>query len=372
MEISVYNDTGGVIAAAQVVYQSGIRYPSQLPTVALASAAAAATAAPMGITVDAIADATIGYIVITGNYYPIDTSAFAANADAYLSNTPGAIATTAGTVESLVGSVTTASASGTLDVSCQSTTSFVLSPVGTVSTPGINSVDFDGVDEQIELGTAQLLSSSAAFTFSYWAKAATVGTYSRAACIKTDLATDLHIGFTTSVNWKDFFFGGGSSVWGQWRAEITGGFQTDTWYHVAITYAGSSPTSSGSWACYIDGSAETVTTASSLSGTGGNIFGSRGGSRYMDGLLDNVSIWSSVLSADAITSIYNFGACIPLDASLGNYSAANVAALVHWWRLGADTGDATGTGNILDTTGSLHGTTVNMESGDLAVADVPS
>ena len=129
MEVAVYNDTGGTLAAGQVVYQTGIRYPSQLPTIALASAATAATAAPMGITVDAIADVTIGYIVITGNYYPMDTSAFAANADAYLSDTPGAIATTAGTVESLVGSVTTASASGTLDVSCQSTTSFVLSPL---------------------------------------------------------------------------------------------------------------------------------------------------------------------------------------------------------------------------------------------------
>ena len=138
MEISVYNDTGGVIAAAQVVYQSGIRYPSQLPTVALASAAAAATAAPMGITVDAIADATIGYIVITGNYYPIDTSAFSLNADAYLSNTPGAIAASAGTVEAIVGVVTTASSTGTLNFSCLPIAGEC--PAAAAATPSITSI----------------------------------------------------------------------------------------------------------------------------------------------------------------------------------------------------------------------------------------
>jgi hypothetical protein len=86
-----------------------------------------------------------------------------------------------------------------------------------------------------------------------------------------------------------------------------------------------------------------------------------------------MSIWDSALSSSAITSIYNSGVCIPLDFAKGDYSAANVETLAHWWRLGADTGDSTDDPNgILDTTGSLHGITVNMESGDLSNADVPS
>jgi len=91
----------------------------------------------------------------------------------------------------------------------------------------------------------------------------------------------------------------------------------------------------------------------------------------MDGKLDNVSIWDSQLSAAAVSSLYNSGACIPLDAAKGSYSASDVATLAHWWRLGADTGDATGTDGILDTVGSVHGTATNMELADLQDTDVP-
>ena len=128
MKVSVYNNTGVVIAATQVVRQTGTRLPEQIPTIALASAAVSTTAVPMGITVAAIADSSVGHVVIAGPYFPIDTSAFAVNADVFLSDTPGAISTSAGTVEALVGTVTTVDTAGTINVLCQSTTSFTLSP----------------------------------------------------------------------------------------------------------------------------------------------------------------------------------------------------------------------------------------------------
>lgn len=247
------------------------------------------------------------------------------------------------------------------------------------TTPGINSCDFDGVDEQIELAATQMISSGSAFTISLWMKLNTTSYTDRAVTFKTNESQPLSIGMSTNSNIGDFFWGGGNTLpdytpWGRLRVQITGALQYNTWYHLVLVYGGSSPESTSSWSAYVNGSAETVALGASASfiGSNNNTFGSRRGSWYMDGKLDNVSIWDSQLSAGAVSSIYNSGSCIPLDAARGSYSASDVATLAHWWRLGADTGDSLSASGVLDTIGNVHGTATNMELADFQDTDVPS
>jgi len=101
----VLNDSGSALTKGQLVYQTGFDTAQQLPTVAVASAAAAGTSIVFGITLENIANGTIGSIVVEGSV-AVDTSGFAAEGDtAYLSDTPGAISSTAGTNSVSVGKV---------------------------------------------------------------------------------------------------------------------------------------------------------------------------------------------------------------------------------------------------------------------------
>lgn len=103
----------------QVVYQTGFVQPQQVPSVALASAASTATAGALGLAVTDIANGAIGSIRISGNFSPIDTSAFLTNAKAYLSDTFGEIANSPGTVEVIVGQVLTVSLTGCVRIACR-------------------------------------------------------------------------------------------------------------------------------------------------------------------------------------------------------------------------------------------------------------
>ena len=82
---------------------------------------------------------------------------------------------------------------------------------------------------------------------------------------------------------------------------------------------------------------------------------------------DEVSVWTTELTAAEILAVYNEGSPIDLTTDADDYASS--ANLDMWWRFESDSG--TGTGNILDaSTNSNVGTTNNMESGDF-ISDVP-
>jgi hypothetical protein len=73
-----------------------------------------------------------------------------------------------------------------------------------------------------------------------------------------------------------------------------------------------------------------------------------GGSRFVDGLMDEVAVWDAELSANDITSIYNSG--LPNDLSdASSYDTDRTSSLVHWWRMGDN---ASGTGTTITDQGS--------------------
>lgn len=117
--VAALNNSGVAILQGQVVYQTGFANPQQVPTIALASASALSTSIVFGIANETLTDGSIGTVVISEDFSPIDTSSFLVNDIVYLSNTLGGISTVPGTVTSIVGRAQTVSLTGCIYIRCK-------------------------------------------------------------------------------------------------------------------------------------------------------------------------------------------------------------------------------------------------------------
>lgn len=127
----------------------------------------------------------------------------------------------------------------------------------------------------------------------------------------------------------------------------------DQWTHVGVTYNGSG--NFNGFKFYINGTQDTAAASTSIGSTAyptdpTAILGSRNGSRYWSGLIDEVSMWDQELTSSEISELYNSGA----PANLDNHT--QIGSLIHWYRMGD--GDTYPT--ILDSVGTVNGTMINM------------
>ncbi len=237
-----------------------------------------------------------------------------------------------------------------------------------------NSVNFDGTDAYIDLSTTQFIATDAAWTVSAWFKLDNLTTtYPVIIALKTDDAQNWRLIASSGATYKDIAFGLGSGTYLAACRRYDFGMALDTWYHAAVAYNGSGITTSGNYALYIDGAAVTHVSAGGFGAdTGNSKIGDEGSTNYFDGLLDNISIFSSELSAANVAAIYNSGAPRDLEATTTDYPQGVIDTLVSWWRLGGGSGDALGASGILDSAGSNHGTATNMLAADLTNTDVPT
>ena len=131
----------------------------------------------------------------------------------------------------------------------------------------------------------------------------------------------------------------------------------NVWYNIVGTYDGSNVK------IYIDGVLKGTLSATGSINNNTELMmlgdaGHGGFSAFLNGNLDEVSIYSRGLTQSEVTSIYGGG--VPSDVS----SISNIEA---WWRMGD--GDTANT--ITDNVGSNNGTMVNMNSSNF-VTDVPT
>jgi hypothetical protein len=103
--IRCLNTSGFTIFKGAVVYATGFDSASNLPTVALASAASANTLAAFGLAEEELLNGAFGTVIIDGHYQGLDTTAFNINNVVYLSDTPGGISVVPGTGTSIIGRV---------------------------------------------------------------------------------------------------------------------------------------------------------------------------------------------------------------------------------------------------------------------------
>lgn len=167
-----------------------------------------------------------------------------------------------------------------------------------------NWYSFDGSSKSISMTTwASSILSSKAWSISYWMnKAGNPASvfWAIIACDNSTWQRQFAMGINTS--WQFYFERYGTQV-------VSSGttFSNSTWYHIVVTYDGSNLKS------YVNGNSTADTTTAMVNlPSSANIltFGKRqysGSEKYYNGILDEVGIWSRVISTTEISTLYNAG-----------------------------------------------------------------
>jgi hypothetical protein len=226
---------------------------------------------------------------------------------------------------------------------------------------------FDGVDDYLNLGDSNDFSfgdgsTDSPFSVSLWAK---INTGTKAPLFAKS-ATDKEYHILTSAADKLRIRLYDNSTGGYIQNQMNTAISTTGWHNYIFTYDGSGLHTGIK--IYVDGSAPAQT--GSLSGTYTamentsadlRIGTSEQNSFYLDGNIDEFSLFNIELSSAQVTAIYNSGTPTDLSAHTG---------LQGYWRMG----DPTGTPSfptIADNSGNNNnGTMTNMTSTDITT-DVP-
>ena len=239
------------------------------------------------------------------------------------------------------------------------------------------SIDFDGTNDRIDCGDSDSLSfgngtNDSPFSISAWINV-------------DDTSVNRIINKTNASSGGEWIFTTGTAARtlvlnlydhpatvhsGPYRGKAgTTSFNSyiGQWVHVAATYDGrGGDTANAGINLYFNGALESTTdvtagTYVAMSNTSSPVQIGADPSwtnLYMNGKIDEISVFNTALSSEDITNIYNSGT--PND--LSSYSS-----LVHWWRMGD--GDTFPT--ITDNKGNNDGTMTNMALDDI-VENVPS
>lgn len=211
-----------------------------------------------------------------------------------------------------------------------------------IITPGLASNNFslsvDGVDDHISCGNITDLVGATAFSLAFWWKPSvsgespSIGARSNVSNIYAMYKSNFII--TTSGTSKILSF-----------TEPAG---TD-WRYYVVTY------SAGAVVIQINGTTvltnssypTSLTTSTSAIFQLGQYTTLTGSSFNSEGLIDDVALWSSALSASGATTIYNSGNPFDITADSGNYNQSS--DLIAYWKMGDTSGDSViGGGNPSD------------------------
>ena len=238
-------------------------------------------------------------------------------------------------------------------------------PTFSTNVPFINaySVDFDGTNDYMTIGTNTLFDTGSAFSYSGWVK---LDSYSNVYQTIAQFKTNHSNGFQLLLSNQSIYQGlniGSSDNTNMMKVKTDGDISSTflNWTHIGLTYNGSGGSASANYKIFINGS-EIATVATGPYATLSNFnsvgAANNGSTFYVNGLIDEVAIFNSELSASDITNIYNSGE----PADLTSYSP------VHWWRMGDNDG-GTGTTITDQGSGSNNGTLTN---GPTFSTNVPS
>ena len=214
-----------------------------------------------------------------------------------------------------------------------------------------NSVDFDGTNDFMRVSAASAINFSGDMTVSAWVKLDTW----RAAGI-VGVGSSYPGMFHLETTSTKFIFYGSSGTLKSGLAP-----SASTWYNITVSVQ--SGTSSGT-KMYINGSLNATGTHTITSTTAPLDIGkiSYVNGYYFPGLIDEVALFNSALSASDASNIYNSG--VPADLGSGGLNLSPVG----WWRMGENDG-ATGTTITDQGSGGNDGTLTN---GPTFSTDVPS
>ena len=197
-----------------------------------------------------------------------------------------------------------------------------------------NPMVFDGADDKVAVGTPSALNNifTGGGTLSAWINPKSDGQNNAGQAFdKSKYA--FQVISESSGNVKVQFavtLSGGAARW-----ETPLSVPLNTWTHILVTYDSDNPTTDP--IIYLNGSAVTLTETISPSGThvsdasSNLILGNRNdGVTTFDGLLNDLAIWDSALTANEVTALYNSGLPLLPTTDSGNYASSD--DLVGYWR----------------------------------------
>ena len=223
----------------------------------------------------------------------------------------------------------------------------------------IYSLSFDGTDDYMDCSSNFTSLWSGSFSISLWLKtpisfASGVDNYLGNNFVAGDGYIEFRHQYVSSSTARiEFYFGNsatGSSPYGTYGAATAAVLSTDRWYHLVLT-ADRPSSGTTTVTLYINGSPTTLTphtaflsTLPNAGGTWSNntLIAARNNassSLNLEGHLDEVAFFNSVLTSEDVSTIYNNGT----PADLYDFDPT------HWWRMGDNDG---GTGTIITDQGS--------------------
>ena len=213
--------------------------------------------------------------------------------------------------------------------------------------PNTLSLELDGSDDHLDCGNDSALNLTGGFTINCYARQNDVGNNT---IVQRRTGSN---GYQVYLNSGDFVYYGGTV-----RTFGSGYTSTSDFYMLTVTHTGGT---NGTLRGYVNGSLVNTFTDTYTSVTTQNFYIGKHylGNAYSHyGFVDEVGVWSSVLTSPEIAAIYNSGYDpIDLTTDAGNYASS--ADLVGYWRMGDGSGD-TDSGGGTPGNGDTVGTVKNL------------
>ena len=225
-----------------------------------------------------------------------------------------------------------------------------------ISNYNTKSLAFDGANDYVNCGSNSSLDMGAgAYSVSIWV-------------YPTDEAFSDFIGRGTSLGtghgWalsktdsETIYFDIGSGGVRDGMQSTTGALTLNTWQHIVAVRPAGATAGRKIYLNGIDVTASEPHNVATCTDSGIDLWIGRSVSdRYMEGNVDEVSIWGTVLSQSAVTELYNSGK--PKDIRLGTFKHLFDIHCKGYWRMGdgtLDDGNVDGNGLIADQTNPTLG-----------------
>ena len=218
------------------------------------------------------------------------------------------------------------------------------------------SVDFDGVNDYVDLNNGASVNPSSIISLSCWVKFNSLsnydGIFGKRMGISVTMPFMLSLDHTSKIRFRI-----AQSDNTNKNILTNSTVSTGTWYHVVGVADGTNIK------LYLDGTLQTDTDTydgTLKQSTADNVYIGRNANDYLNGNVDDATIFSSVLLASDVTDIYNNG--MPKDES----SRSN---LLGYWKMGdgdyfPTATDSSGNGN--------DGTIYNETGGEMIQLDTPN
>ena len=220
------------------------------------------------------------------------------------------------------------------------------------------SMEFNGTNTKIDLGSEVLFDSTKGFSISAWVNLASYSPgYPNIVKLFTDQSDDFILSLSNQSGYTGVFFGSPSQfARGRTTGDISGDF-IGVWKHVCLTFDGANRTALSSYKIYVDGSSVALVSANTVgAGTSVNSIGDGGSSiRYFNGKIDQVCFFDYALPAtgtNSVSTLYGGGTAVTNPMTL---SPAPVA----YYQLGDQSVD--NGANYLVTNNSLQDYVFNIQ-----------